>query len=69
MTMSPNCSGGDQASLRLHVELELRSIAVGRAPMRPTGACTFCAWTAAMMSDGVRSRLVRRLVSNQIRIE
>ena len=59
-----------QAPLGLHVELELRVRCwSGRAPMRPTGACTFCAWIAAMMSDGDRFRLARRWVSNQMRIE
>ena len=61
--------GGDQASLRLHVELELVASLVGRAPMRPTGACTFCCWIASMMSDGARSRLISRFMSNQTRIE
>ena len=42
---------------------------VGRAPMRPTGACTFCCWIAAMISDGARFRLVSRVMSNQTRIE
>jgi hypothetical protein len=45
------------------------SLSTGRAPMRPTGACTFCAWMALTTSDGDRLRLVSRWVSNQIRIE
>ena len=37
--------------------------------MRPTGATTFCAWIAFTTSAGVRLRLVRRWLSNQMRIE
>ena len=42
---------------------------IGRAPMRPTGACTLWARIAAITSEGARLRLVSRCVSNQIRIE
>ena len=52
----------------VHVELELAGHRL-RAPMRPTGACTLWARMAAITSDGARLRLVRRCVSNQIRIE
>jgi hypothetical protein len=45
------------------------SFEIGRAPMRPTGAITFCAWIAAMTSDGVNCRLDSRWASNQMRIE
>ena len=45
------------------------SLPIGRAPIRPTGASTFCAWIAAMTSAGVNCRLSRRWVSNQMRIE
>ena len=42
---------------------------IGRAPTRPIAATVLCAPTALMMSDGARSRLFSRLMSNQIRIE
>ena len=62
--------GRGQPALRLQVHLELLVVwPIGRAPMRPTGACTFCAWIAAITSDGVNPRLSRRCVSNQMRIE
>ena len=42
---------------------------VGRAPIRPTAACTFCDWITAMMSAGTRFSATSRSLSNQIRIE
>jgi hypothetical protein len=47
--------GGDQASCVCTLSWNCVASLVGRAPMRPTGACTFCCWIAAMMSDGARS--------------
>ena len=61
--------GRRQPPLGLHVQLELRHVAVGRAPIRPTAACTFCDWMTAMMSAGARFSDVSRSMSNQMRIE
>jgi hypothetical protein len=61
--------GRGQPALGLDVELELLVVRDRRAPMRPTGACTFCAWIAPTTSDGVRLRLISRSTSNQMRME
>ena len=42
---------------------------MGFAPMRPTGACTFCDSMALTISEGAMPRLFRRWTSNQIRME
>ena len=44
------------------------SLARGRAPMRPTAACTFCDWMASMTSAVVRPRPVSRSVWTQARM-
>ena len=61
--------GRRQPALGLHAQLELRGVAVGRAPIRPTAACTFCDWITAMMSAGARFSCTSRFMSNQMRIE
>ncbi len=68
-TMSPNCSGVDSRPWVCTFSWNCVVSGVGRAPMRPTGACTFCCWIAWMMSDGTRLRAFSRSMSNQIRIE
>ncbi len=69
ITMSPNCSGVTSRPCVCTLSWNCVASLVGRAPMRPTGACTFCARMASMMSDGARFRLISRLISNQMRIE
>ena len=69
MMMLPNCSGVVSRPWVCRLNWNDTSDDTGRAPMRPIGATTFCAWIAVMMSCGARFRLVRRLVSNQIRME
>ena len=68
-TMLPNCSGVVSRPCVWMLSWNCCSFEIGRAPMRPTGAMTFCAWIAAITSDGVNCKLSRRFVSNQIRIE
>jgi len=68
-TIAPNWSGVTRRPWVCTFSWNCVSSDVGRAPMRPTGACTFCAWIAVMMSLGDRFRLTRRLMSNQMRIE
>ena len=69
MTMAPNSAGVTSRPVVCRLNWNCWSLPIGRAPIRPTGATTFCASIAAMMSPGVRPRLTRRLVSNQMRIE
>ena len=68
-TMLPNCSGVVSRPSVWMLSWNCCSFEIGRAPIRPTGAITFCAWIAAITSAGVNCRLSRRFVSNQIRIE
>ena len=67
--ISPNSAGDVSRPFVCRLIWNCVSSLVGRAPTRPTGACTFCCWIARMMSLGARLRLISRLVSNQIRIE
>ncbi len=69
MTMLPNSSGVDRRPLVCRLIWNCVSSLVGRAPTRPIAACTFCAWIAAMMSDGVSPSSISRSVRNQMRIE
>ena len=69
ITMWPNCSAVIRRPCVCTLSWNCVASLVGRAPMRPTGACTFCCWIAAMMSDGARFRLISRFMSNQMRIE
>ncbi len=68
-TILRNCSGVVSVPCVWTLSWNCWSLATGRAPMRPTGACTFCAWMACTTSDGARLRLDSRWVSNQMRIE
>ena len=54
MTMAPNCAGVTSRPWVCRLNWNCWSLPIGRAPMRPIGATTFCAWIAAMMSPGVR---------------
>ena len=68
-TMSPNCVAVVRRPCVCTLNWNCCWSLIGRAPIRPTGACTLCARMALTTSDGARLRLVRRCVSNQIRIE
>lgn len=68
-TISPNCFAVVRRPCVCTLNWNCCSSLIGRAPIRPTGACTLCAWIALITSDGAKLRLVSRCVSNQIRIE
>ncbi len=67
--MLPNCSGVVSLPCVCTLNWNCCSSLIGRAPMRPIGACTLWARIAAITSEGARLRLVSRCELNQIRIE
>ena len=69
MTMSPNCFAVVSRPWVCTFSWNCVLSGVGREPMRPTEACTFCARIALMMSDGARCSATRRFMSNHTRIE
>ncbi len=69
MTMLPNCSAVISRPWVCRLNWNCWLSPIGRAPMRPIGATTFCALIALTMSVGVSPRLTSRSVSNQTRIE
>ena len=68
-TMSPNWSGVARRPWVCTLNWNCCWSGAGRAPMRPTAATVFCEEIALIRSVGARLSWVRRLVSNQIRIE
>ena len=68
-TISPNWSGVTRRPWVWTLNWNCWSSDAGRAPMRPTAATVFCDEIAVIRSVGARPSWVRRLVSNQTRIE
>ena len=68
-TMLPNSSGVVSRPLVCTLNWNCCWSLIGCAPMRPTGACTFCDSMALMISEGAMPRLLRCCTSNQMRIE
>ena len=68
MTMLSNSSTELSRPLVWMLSCSCWSLEIGRAPMRPTAAWTFCDWMALMISPVVRLSPVSRSVLTQARI-
>ena len=69
MTICSNSATEARRPLVWMLSCNCWSLEIGRAPIRPTAACTFCDWIALMTSAVVRPRPVSRSVRTQARIE